>query len=79
MTPEELDLVSTNDLMAALARRSSVAVVATLRPMKNGGEEDFETVVNWSGGSIQAFGLAKYATDYIAKRFSFNCEPVNDE
>ena len=56
MAPEELDLVSTDDLTNALARRSEGCVVIFHQRLEGKGDI-FE--IRWRGGLVLAMGLVE--------------------
>ncbi len=64
MTKEELDLVTTDDLIAALHRRFDAHLVITA---KKKSETDSERELYFGGGFVHAIGLCEYAKRRLFK------------
>lgn len=71
MTEDELDLVETDDLIDALARRFAGLVLVT---MKDLGETE-GTCVYWRGGRIQAIGLLHEGIEQMNQEKSRHKDP----
>lgn len=74
MTDDDLDLVDTLELIAALQRRSDASLVIVQREVNGQDKED--RVFSYSGGLSCALGLARMCEIVLADEFVNGSEDV---
>jgi len=66
MTPSDLDLVETDDLLNALYRRYDTIV---FMGCKDRGETAYETKVEWRGNHVTGLGMVRVLGARLLKKF----------